>query len=120
MLTGTSLALLALGTSVALRPITAIGGPAHAAAGVLSVCAALLGGVGFGALLAARGLKRRRTSGRGIALGLAIPNLLVVPFGTALGVYTFWVLLNDDARREFGRPPRGALPRAQTPSDTIN
>ena len=40
------------------------------------------------------------------ALILAVPNLIVVPFGTALGIYTFWVLLNDDARREFGRPPR--------------
>jgi hypothetical protein len=35
-----------------------------------------------------------------------VPNLLVIPFGTALGVYTFWALLNDEARRVFGRPPR--------------
>jgi hypothetical protein len=41
------------------------------------------------------------------ALVLAVLNLIVVPFGTALGFYTFWVLLNNDARREFGRPPRG-------------
>jgi hypothetical protein len=32
----------------------------------------------------------------------------VVPFGTALSVYAFWVLLNDDARAEFGRPLRTA------------
>jgi hypothetical protein len=113
VLTGVSLALLALGTSVALRQVTAVGGPQQAAAGVLGVCAALLGGVGLGALVAARGLKHRRTSARAIALALAIPNLLAVPFGTVLGVYTFWVLLNDDARREFGRPPRGAGPRPQ-------
>ena len=60
-----------------------------------------------GAWLVARGLKRRRTSARLAALVLAVANLIIVPFGTALGVYTFWVLLNDDARREFGRPPRG-------------
>jgi hypothetical protein len=24
-----------------------------------------------------------------------------VPFGTALGIYTFWVLLNDEGRRQF-------------------
>jgi hypothetical protein len=47
---------------------------------------------------------------------MAIPNLLIVPFGTALGFYTFWVLLNDDARREFGRPPRG--PIAESPEAT--
>ena len=80
--------------------------------GVLSFCAALLGGVGFGALSAARGLRRRRRSGRALALALAIPNLIALPFGTALGVYTFWVLLNNDARREFGRPPRGMAARS--------
>ena len=38
------------------------------------------------------------------AIALAVPNLVIVPFGTALGVYGLWVLLNDDARRQFGRP----------------
>ena len=40
------------------------------------------------------------------SLILAVPNLVLVPFGTALGVYTLWVLLNDDARQAFGRRPR--------------
>jgi hypothetical protein len=31
-----------------------------------------------------------------------MPSLVVIPFGTALAVYTFWTLLNDDARRAFG------------------
>ena len=31
-------------------------------------------------------------------------------FGTALAIYTLWALLNDDARREFGRPPRTPAP----------
>ena len=54
----------------------------------------------------ARALTRRRQAARVAALILAVPNLIVVPFGTALGIYTYWVLLKDDARREFGRPPR--------------
>ena len=33
---------------------------------------------------------------------------MFVPFGTALAIYTCWVLLNDDARQQFGRAPRGA------------
>jgi len=111
LLTGTSLALLALGTQAALHQLTALGRPEHAAVGLLVVCAALLSAVGLGALFAARGLKRRQTFGRAVALLLAIPNLIVVPFGTALGVYTFWVLLNNDARREFGRPTRGLTTR---------
>jgi len=28
-------------------------------------------------------------------------NLLNIPFGTILGVYTFWVLLNEEAAKEF-------------------
>ena len=108
VLTGASLGLLALGTHVALLPLSVGVRPEHAATGVLAVCAVVVGGVGLGALTAARGLRRRRSSGRTTALLLAIPNLVAVPFGTGLGVYTFWVLLNDDARREFGRPPRGA------------
>jgi hypothetical protein len=56
-----------------------------------------------------RALGRRSRAGRFIALLTAVLNLVVVPFGTALGIYTFWVLLNDDARREFGRPPRASL-----------
>ena len=48
-------------------------------------------------------IRRRSRRGRLAALALAIPNLVLVPFGTALGVYTFWVLLNNDARRAFGR-----------------
>ncbi len=57
-------------------------------------------------VLIGRSLARRHASGRVLALVCAVPNLLLVPFGTALGIYTFWVLLNDDARRDFGRPPR--------------
>ena len=110
MLSGVSLALLGLGTQLALQEVRANSRPEFAAVGVLGVCAALLGGVGFGALFAARGLKRRQKLGRAAALALAIPNLIVVPFGTVLGVYTLWVLLNNDARREFGRPARGLTP----------
>ena len=28
-------------------------------------------------------------------------NLLVLPFGTALGIYALWVLLTNDGRRLF-------------------
>jgi hypothetical protein len=46
-------------------------------------------------------LQRRRPRGRLAALGLAVPNLFVLPFGTALGVYSFWVLLHEDTRTAF-------------------
>jgi len=46
-------------------------------------------------------LKRRRPLGRVLSLGLAVVNLLVLPFGTAFGAYALWVLLTDEGRRLF-------------------
>ena len=45
------------------------------------------------------------TWGRVAALSLAILNLFVLPFGTALGIYTYWVLLHNEARGAFVRSP---------------
>jgi hypothetical protein len=43
-------------------------------------------------------LRRYRPWGRLLALGLAVINLVLFPFGTALGGYAFWVLLTEDGR----------------------
>lgn len=52
-------------------------------------------------LWAAALLRRRRALGRVLSLGLAVVNLVFVPFGTAFGAYAMWVLLRDDGRRLF-------------------
>jgi hypothetical protein len=36
-----------------------------------------------------------------MSLGLALGNLILFPFGSALGAYTLWVLLKDEGRRLF-------------------
>jgi hypothetical protein len=46
-------------------------------------------------------LRRRQALGRAVMLGLAVVNLLIFPFGTALGAYALWVLLTNDGRRLF-------------------
>ena len=115
VLTGASLFVLAIGTDAALVERGSLGRAERVAVWILAVCAVTLVATGVGAFVAARGLRRRQRAGRVTALVLAVPNLLVVPFGTALGVYTFWVLLNNDARREFGRPPRGPSATAVPP-----
>lgn len=51
--------------------------------------------------LAGRALRRHRPGSRAAALTLGVINLLILPFGTALGVYTLWVLLHEDARDAF-------------------
>lgn len=48
-------------------------------------------------LAAGWGLLKRRRWSRILALIVGAMNLLNVPFGTALGVYTIWVLMQDEA-----------------------
>lgn len=52
-------------------------------------------------LVVGRQLKKYRPSARLMTLGLAVGNLILLPFGTALGVYALWVLLKDEGRRIF-------------------
>lgn len=108
ILTGAALGVLAAGIGIAALEAGSPGRAERAAVWVLASSAGVVLVAAIAALAVARGLRRRLPTGRIGALVLAVPNLVIVPFGTALGVYTFWVLLNDDARREFGRPPRGA------------
>ena len=72
-----------------------------------AISAALMIGLGTAWFVVGRRLRRREARARQAAVFLAIPNLIVIPFGTALGIYAFWVLLNNDARAEFGWPARG-------------
>lgn len=47
--------------------------------------------------MSGRALRQHRPWSRFAALTLGVVNLLILPFGTALGVYTMWVLLHDEA-----------------------
>jgi hypothetical protein len=48
-----------------------------------------------------RALARYGPRARLLAIGLAIGNLPLLPFGTALGVYALWTLLHDEGRQVF-------------------
>jgi hypothetical protein len=52
-------------------------------------------------IIVGRMLKKLRPAARLMTLGLAVGNLILLPFGTALGVYALWVLLKDEGRRLF-------------------
>jgi len=67
---------------------------------------ALVSVVGWGLMIAAVvglmagwGLLQRAPWARLLALILAFLALFNVPFGTAIGVYTLWVLLPDESGR---------------------
>ena len=101
LLLGASLLLLAVGAAAIARttegdPLTAV---VTALLFVMFATALALGG--WANAWAGRALHQHRSPGRNGALLLAVPNLFVLPFGTALGIYTFWVLLHNDARALF-------------------
>ena len=100
LLTGASLGVLALGTTMALSDRVTASSPA---AWVLLIAGMVFALIGAITILVGRALISRRPVGRSAALGLAVPSLVVIPFGTALAAYTFWTLLNEDARRAYSR-----------------
>ncbi len=98
LLVGLSLAMLAAGA--ALAPAGAEG-RLRLGALIMAVAAALPLAGGALSLWTGRALMRREPRGRLGALALGLPNLFLLPFGTALGVYSYWVLLNNQARELF-------------------
>ena len=52
-------------------------------------------------LLLAWGLYERQPWARVLAIVVACLALIRIPFGTALGIYTLWVLAPEESRREY-------------------
>jgi hypothetical protein len=57
-------------------------------------------------LLAGWGLLDRQPWARTLAIVLGIIALIHIPFGTALGIYTLWVLLPNQSEAEYRRMVR--------------
>jgi hypothetical protein len=56
-------------------------------------------------IIAGIGVLMRREWGRITALVVGILSLVDIPFGTAIGVYSIWVLMNDETRMLFQTAP---------------
>lgn len=69
---------------------------------------ALLIGLTLGVLTILSGRRMTRRRGRTFSLVVAGVNCLSVPFGTALGVFTFIVLMRDSVRHLYAREGGGA------------
>jgi hypothetical protein len=62
-------------------------------------------------LIAGIGLLKFKPWARIVAIVLSAINLINIPFGTALGVYGLWVLLNKDTERLFAGVPVTGTPQ---------
>jgi hypothetical protein len=115
LLLGASLFLLAAGAAgIALTPE---GDPMTAGftALLFVVFALALALGGWANAWVGQALRQHRSPGRTGGLILAVMNLFVLPFGTALAIYTFWVLLHNDARALFVAAEHAAA-QGQRPS----
>jgi hypothetical protein len=103
--------LLGFSTFMLATGAVAIGvtkGGGEIAAGITAVafaaCAIALVAAGAANLWAGNAMQRRQPNGRIVALALGFLNLFVLPFGTALAIYGFWVLLHNETRTSFQLP----------------
>jgi len=100
-LTGLALLSLGLGATALVSAndtVDVAAGVAAATFLTIAVSFFIFGGVCFAV---ARGLKRHRAWARLTGIAVALINLFVPPFGTALGVYALWVLFGHDTRELF-------------------
>lgn len=75
---------------------------------VLSIIGGSLFLVAVGGILVGWGLLKHQSWARIAAIVLGIVSLLHPPFGTALGIYTLWVLLSDQGGVEYDRLARAS------------
>jgi hypothetical protein len=102
LLLGVSTLMLAAGAAAIGLTSSANSLSAGATAATFGVFSAALLLGGLANAWAGAAIRKLQPGGRLATLGLAVPNLFVLPFGTALGVYAFWVLLHDETRKMFG------------------
>ena len=76
--------------------------PLLSAIAVVLLCKAAVG------IAAGLGLLQRQDWGRILVIVLGVISLINIPFGTALGIYTLWVLLSPGADKEYEALARGS------------
>lgn len=101
LLLAVSLLLLAAGAAAVAHTSSGSGLTAGFTALLFVMFATALAAGGWANVWVGRALRRHRSPGRTGGLLLAVMNLFILPFGTALAIYTFWVLLHNEARALF-------------------
>jgi hypothetical protein len=117
-LVGVSTLALGVGAMALIASASRGGGGGQVAAGLTAAVFAGLAMIAmlWGAAHVVVGvpLRRRRPWARLAALGLGSMDLLLLPYGTALGVYALWVLLDERGKQSFTAPADPSSPGAST------
>jgi hypothetical protein len=104
VLVGVSTIALGVG-AVALIASSARGGGGQVAAGLMAAVFTTLGVIailwGVAHVIVGIPLRRRRPWSRLVALMLGSVDVLLLPYGTALGAYAIWALLRQDGKKLF-------------------
>jgi hypothetical protein len=101
---GVVLAICGVGLLAIIGGAGAVSGERHAmlVTGIVgSVLCGVLLVLSLPNLIAGYGLLKRREWARILAIVLGIIHLVGFPVGTAIGVYTLYVLFNDETKRLF-------------------
>ena len=106
---------LALGVgAVALIMSASRGGGGQVAAGMTAAVFTTLALIaivwGMAHVIVGVPVRRHRAWGRFVALMLGAMDLLLLPYGTALGVYALWILLSERGKALFVEQPVPAPP----------
>jgi zinc-ribbon domain len=75
---------------------------------IFTFAALLVGAKGAADVLAGWGLLERASWARPLAIVLSFLALLSIPVGTALGIYSLWVLLPEESAREYDQLAQAA------------
>ena len=104
MLVGVSTLALGVGAAALIRSAGRGEGGAFAA-GLTALAFTILGLIailwGTAHVVVGVPLRRHKPWSRLLALMLGSVDLLLLPYGTALGCYALWVLLNEDGKKLF-------------------
>ena len=105
---------LAVGTASSIVGITAEAPDAAVALPIIGVAGTALVvfllAVSLPGLITGIGLLKLQPWARIVGIVLSAINLINIPFGTVLGIYGLWVLLNKETEQMFaGTPPAAAV-----------
>lgn len=113
-LVGVSTLALGIAAAALITSASRGGGGSQMAAGVMAIIFTTLAIIAmvWGAAHVVIGvpLRRHRPWARLLALMLGSVDLLLLPYGTALGIYALWVLLSESGKELFVETAEGTGP----------